>query len=237
MASTLATAPCPVAPGSDSGATAIALHWGHLNVDDAEVARLATCLAADELEHAARFRFGRDRRRFVVRRGKLRETLAATCGDRPATIRFSIGPFGKPQLAPGLPFFSTSHSGDIWAVALGDIELGVDIERIDPAIDAIGIAATLFAPAEHAALAALSGPAVVDAFFACWTRKEAYVKAIGQGLSHPLTAFAVSLGAEPAFLNGGAGWRLLSPRLAPDLAVAIAVADHGGTAELTVHRH
>ena len=95
----------------------------------------------------------------------------------------------------------------------------------------------MFAPGEQRALSTLSGQAALDAFFACWTRKEAFVKAIGLGLSHPLEAFEVSVGPEPALLGGGDGWRLLAPRLAPDLAGAIVVADDGNAVELETVRH
>jgi 4'-phosphopantetheinyl transferase len=129
-----------------------------------------------------------------------------------------------------------SHSGDFWAVAIGERELGLDIELIDPAFDRAGTIG-LFAPGEQQALAALSGQAALDAFFACWTRKEAFVKAIGLGLSHPLSAFEVSVGAEPTLLSGGQDWRLLAPRLAPGLATAIAATDDGGPIELKTVRH
>lgn len=216
--------------------TAIALHWGRVDAEEG-VDRLSAWLSDDELDCASGFRFDRDRRRFIVRRGRLREMLAAASGGHPAEIGFSFGPFGKPRLAPGLPCFSASHSGDFWAVAIGADELGLDIERIDPAIDHAGIAASLFAPGEREALAALTGPAALNAFFACWTRKEAFVKAIGRGLSYPLESFEVSLGTEPALLDGGDGWRLLSPRLAPGLSAAIALKDDGGPVALAMHRH
>lgn len=166
----------------------------------------------------------------------MREVLAESCGRRPAEIGFAAGRFGKPRLADGALCFSASHSGDIWAVALGERELGLDIELIDPAFDCAGTIG-LFAPGEQQALAALSGQAALDAFFACWTRKEAYVKAIGLGLSHPLAAFEVSVGPEPALHRGGDGWRLLAPTLAPGLAAAIALADGREGVELATHHH
>jgi 4'-phosphopantetheinyl transferase len=166
----------------------------------------------------------------------LREVLAAACGRRPDEIGFTAGPFGKPRLTGGSLCFSASHSGDFWAVALAGRELGLDIELIDPAFDRAGTI-ELFAPGERKALAALSGQAALEAFFACWTRKEAFVKAIGLGLSHPLEAFEVSVGPEPALLSGGEGWRLLAPRLAPGLLAAIAVVDDGSPVELRTVRH
>lgn len=193
-------------------------------------------MANDEHDRAGRFRFDRDRRRFIVRRGRLRELLAAACKCRPGEINFSAGSFGKPRLAANGPCFSASHSGDFWAVALGERELGLDIEVIDPTFDRSGTIG-LFHPGEQQALAALSDPAALHAFFACWTRKEAFVKAIGLGLSHPLECFEVSVGPKPALLHGGEGWCLLAPQLAVGLASALAVADVGGPVKLKMVRH
>jgi 4'-phosphopantetheinyl transferase len=218
------------------GLTAIGLHWGRLDADNSEVDRLTDWLADDERDRADRFRFERDRRRFIVRRARLREILAAACGRHPAEIGFTTGPSGKPRLIGGALCFSASHSGDVWALALGERELGLDIELIDPTFDRAGTIG-LFASGEQQALAAMSGQAALNAFFACWTRKEAFVKAIGLGLSHPLTAFEVSVGAEPTLLSGGEGWRLLAPQLAPGLAAAIAVTDDGSPVELKTVRH
>ena len=86
------------------------------------------------------------------------------------------------------------------------VPLGCDIEAIDPAIDWPPLARAFFSTAENDALAALDGSEARAAFFACWSRKEAFVKALGLGLSYPLDAFTVSVGAAPVILSGGDGW-------------------------------
>jgi len=204
---------------------AIAVHFARLDVAAEEEARLAALLDAGERAHAARFRFGRDRRRFVVRRARARQWLAEAAGGDPAGLRFTANAHGKPRLAHG-PHFSLSHSGETMMLAIGDVELGCDIEAIDPAVDWEPLARAFFAPAEVAALAALAPEAARTAFFTCWSRKEAFVKAIGLGLSYPLTAFTVSIGSAPAILSGGEGWkaRAVEPPAGQRAALVVKVA-------------
>jgi len=184
---------------------AVAVRFGRLDVAPEEEARLAALLDADERARAARFRYARDRRRFVVRRGRAREALAEAAGGDPARLRFSVNDHGKPRLPAG-PHFSLSHSGETMMLAIGDTELGCDVEGIDASLDWRPLARSFFSPAENEALAALDGLAARIAFFACWSRKEAFVKALGLGLAYPLDAFTVSVDATPAILDGGAGW-------------------------------
>ena len=158
-------------------------------------------LSDDELERAAGFRFERDRQRFVSRRALLRALLAGSCGTEAADLRFDYGSWGKPRLQqdPQLGF-STSHARGLAAVAIArGADIGIDVERIRDDVDVDGLARRYFAPAEVDALAAVPDAARTRAFFACWTRKEAFVKAIGRGLSYPLDSFAVSFanGDEP----------------------------------------
>ncbi|MGN6374500.1 MAG: 4'-phosphopantetheinyl transferase family protein [Sphingomonas sp.] len=213
----------------------VALTVGRLDVEAGEVARLHALLDADEQARAARFRFERDRRRFVVRRGRRRELLGQCVGAAPHELRFAADAFGKPRLLGNELRFSSSHSGEHWAVAAGGVDLGLDFERIEPAIDHRGLAAALFAPAEQAALNSLTGTAAVRGFFDCWARKEAFVKAIGLGLSHPLDAFEVSVGAEPLLRRGGTGWAIAAPALDPALACALVAVDDGGPLAVEVH--
>lgn len=184
---------------------AVAVRFGRLDVAPEEEARLANLLDDDERARAARFRFARDRRRFVVRRGRAREWLAEAIGGNPAHLRFTTNAHGKPELSGG-PLFSLSHSGETMMLAIGDVALGCDIEAIDPALDWPSLARTFFSDAENAALAALAPEAAHTAFFACWARKEAFVKALGRGLSYPLDAFTVSVGESAAIVSGGEGW-------------------------------
>jgi len=178
-----------------------------LNVTPERLTLLRATLADDEMARANRFRFDVDRRRFVGRRGVLRAVLAQYVGTAPGTIRFRASPNGKPEIAngPGRPSlrFNLSHShGRILVAVAHAREVGVDLERVIPDRAEPGIARRFFASREAAALDELSGPDRVEGFFNCWTRKEAFVKALGQGLSFPLDAFEVSLEpGRPAVLR------------------------------------
>lgn len=178
-----------------------------LDVDAGELAALTGLLGADERARADRFRFARDRRRFIVRRARLRQWLGAWVGRAPEALTFAENGHGKPFLVDGPPF-SLSHSAEMMMLAIGDADVGCDIERIDPALDWQPLAEAFFTGAECAALAVLPPDAGRRAFFACWARKEAFVKALGLGLSYPLDAFDVSVGASAALLSGGAGWTI-----------------------------
>lgn len=197
-------------------------------------ARLAATLSADEGERAARFRHARDRDRFRAVRGILRALLARYLGRPAAGLRFTYSAYGKPELADGLDLrFNLAHAGEraIYAVTLGR-PVGVDIEPARPELATPAIAAQFFAASENEALARLGPQLWAGGFFRCWTRKEAYVKAQGLGLSLPLDRFAVTLApGEPAALlatyddPAEAGrWTLYDPGLAPPYVGALAVA-------------
>jgi 4'-phosphopantetheinyl transferase len=167
-----------------------------LDPPPAALARLAGRLSPDERRRAARFRFERDRRRFQAARGALRELLAGYLDERPERIRFVEGRHGKPELAEAGSAlrFNVSHSGERALCALSlRRELGVDIEQLRELADAEALARRFFSAAESAELAALPEPQRLAAFFRCWTRKEAYLKAVGAGLLQPLADFDVSL--------------------------------------------
>lgn len=168
--------------------------------------RLAASLSEKERERAARFRFDRDRNRFIVRRAALRDVLSRYMEVTAKEIRFSVMARGKPRLADGLGDhevrFNDSSSAD-WALigVARKREIGVDLERIDPARADPKIAEHFFAPGEIDVLRDLSGRAWLEGFFNCWTRKEAFVKSLGEGLYFPLDAFEVTLApGEPARL-------------------------------------
>lgn len=165
------------------------------------IEELAPTLTPDEHERASRFHFDRDRHRFIVARGLLRRLLSRYV-DAPAhSLRFACGPFGKPYLETikdhGTLAFSLSHSGD-WALAgvARGREIGVDLEQVRPMADYRDLSESNFAPAETEAILKLPKDRQIDGFFACWTRKEAYVKALGLGLSLDLSTFVVSI--EPS---------------------------------------
>jgi 4'-phosphopantetheinyl transferase len=163
-------------------------------------------LADDEHKRASQFHFRKDRERFMVRRGILRAILGRYLKSDPGQLRFCYGPQGKPALSPEsatLPLrFNLSHSDGIALFAVtSNRELGIDIEYVSADLAEEAIAEQFFSPREAAVLKALTGWKRREAFFACWTRKEAYIKARGEGLTFPLDRFEVSLvPGEPAAL-------------------------------------
>jgi 4'-phosphopantetheinyl transferase len=195
-------------------ARSIEVSWVDMDAEDAPLARFWETLGADERARAERFRFFRDRRRFVVRRGTLRALLARRL-DRPASgIRYVCNEFGKPSLDAGDLRFNLSHSHSLalYVIARG-IDVGCDVERRDARFATDEIAARFFAPREVSMLRSLAPALRTEGFFNCWTRKEAYVKARGYGLSMPLDSFVVSLApGEPAALLEGCepGWAVVS---------------------------
>jgi len=173
----------------------------------ATAAALAPILSGEELDRASRFKFSRDRNRFVICRSALRHILAETLGVDPVNLRFVTGPHGKPRLANGSVSFNLSHSGARALIALShDGEIGVDIEEIRSMPDLHEVARRFFSTREAQRLCALQDPdAATRAFFECWTRKEAFIKAIGEGLTHPLDSFEVTFFPdETAVLRIGA---------------------------------
>jgi len=191
-------------------------------------------LAADECERAGRFAFDHLRQSFTLARGALRILLARALGVTPEAIRFSYGEKGKPGLAAATPFrFNVSHSSALVLIAItSDCELGVDIEKIRPMPDLQSIAGRFFSGEETEALMSLRPDQREAAFFRCWTRKEAYIKAIGDGLSAPLDGFAVTLDPSlPARMIHLAGdrtaagaWNLHDLLIEPGYAAALAYA-------------
>jgi 4'-phosphopantetheinyl transferase len=180
--------------------TGIEVRWLRLDRLEWTDTELEACLAPAERARADRFHFPRDRQRFVRRRGALRYLLSDHLGAEPAAIDLTTGPNGRPELHPG-PHpedgrdlrFNQSSSGDtaVYAFATG-IDVGIDVERHRDDIDIDALAFRFFSPREVAALEAESpGSPRSAAFFACWTMKEAFVKARGDGLSLPLDGFDV----------------------------------------------
>ncbi|HTT66613.1 MAG TPA: 4'-phosphopantetheinyl transferase superfamily protein [Gemmatimonadales bacterium] len=182
-----------------------------LDLDRAAQDRLEAFLSAAEVARAHRFVHAADRRRYVCAHGLLRLVLSGYVGRGPREITFEEGPGGKPRLAdqPG-PRFNLSHAEDLALVAVSrDREVGIDVERIREIGSLRALADACFSPAERAALAAIAGPLRLQAAFAGWTRKEAFLKALGEGLARPLDSFDVTLvPGEPA--------RLLRVEDAPD---------------------
>jgi 4'-phosphopantetheinyl transferase len=167
---------------------------------------LKQLLSIDELDRAGRFHFERDRYRFSVARGALRAILGRYLNIGPRAIAFDYGPQGKPSLAmatPGLRF-NVSHSKDLALIAISyGRELGVDVEFVRYLAQGARMSERFFSPREVETLRSLPEHLQERAFFACWTRKEAYIKARGGGLSIPLSAVEVSVDPrEPSALLG-----------------------------------
>lgn len=197
------------------------------------VAALARTLSDDEQGRAARFHFDRDRVAFTVARGALRTLAGRYLGEPPARLRFGYRERGKPYLTapPGPLRFNVSHSGQRALVCFAlDREVGVDIELRRELSDLLSLARTAFSPAEYAALCRLPPDARPGAFFTCWSRKEAFIKATGEGVVQ-LAAFDVNLApGEPARLlrfdgdpPGAPRWSLHDLPAIPGYAVALAV--------------
>jgi 4'-phosphopantetheinyl transferase len=202
--------------------------------DDAEVAVLAHSLSADERTRASKFYFERDRRSFTVARGALRTVLGRYLDVPAAAIGFAYRERGKPYLAApadrGVQF-NLSHSGDFALIAVTrQRELGVDVEQRRPIKDLLSLAHTSFSPREYAVFRSLPVEQHVHAFFTCWSRKEAFIKATGEGVAQ-LADFDVSLRpGEPAqilWIRDAArphAWQLHALPDIPDHAAALVVA-------------
>jgi len=197
------------------------------------VQRFWLTLSADERERAGRFYFQQDRERFITGRGLLRAILGNYLGVEPTQLRFCYGPHGKPALVsePGL-CFNLSHSEGLalYAVTRGR-EVGVDLEFLHPDFPYEQIAEHFFSRREISTLLALSPQLRSQGFFNCWTRKEAYIKAKGEGLTLRLDQFDVSLvpgeQATLLFANGDRQelfrWTLQELNPGPGHAAALAV--------------
>lgn len=199
----------------------------HLDAAPEAVGTLHALLSDAERRRARRMAFGRDRRRFIVARGRLRQLLGARLGVRPEAVELAYGAHGKPALAPRFAVsdlrFNVSHCDGVAAYALmyGG-EIGIDIEAVEVMRDADEIAAQFFSDGERAAYRALEPQDRPLGFFNCWTRKEAFIKALGDGLSYPLDRFDVSLTpGEPARLLNVCGWRMMSFSPAPGFVGAV----------------
>ena len=173
-----------------------------------------TVLSAAERARAQRFFFDRDRRRFIAARARLRELLGERLGVRPEAVELAYGRNGKPYLARGGWHFSVSHCGEMALFALSRAsEVGVDVEALRPVRAADAIAAQFFSAREREAYAALAASDRLLGFLRCWTRHEALAKAIGDGLSMPVSALDAACAA---------GWRLHSFFPLPGFIAAVA---------------
>ena len=208
------------------------------------VESLRQLLSVDEQARADRFHFEKDRRHFTVARAGLRKLLGRYLGTSPTELRFTYAKYGKPQVAPEIKRrlskaeelkFNLAHSGGLALYAFTNIgEIGIDLEHIRPEFTGDDIARRFFSATEVACLDRLPATARHNAFFNCWTRKEAFIKAKGMGLSLALDQFDVTLDPdEPAALlctrwdrNEAARWSLKGIDVGPGFVGAVAVEAH-----------
>lgn len=226
-----------------------------LNSDEVHVWRVdlemrASCLqslqeslSTDELKRAERFYFQKDKAHFIAVRGILRKILGCYLNKNPNELRFSYNPYGKPSLVTAVSeyklCFNLSHSHGIALIAVDhNREVGIDIEHIRKDFPYQQIAESFFSPFENAVLRSLPEHQQLRAFFTCWTRKEAYIKAVGKGLSIPLDGFDVAItpGEPAALLNflenpkEVSRWSLIE--LIPGLDMAATLAVEGDRCQL-----
>jgi 4'-phosphopantetheinyl transferase len=192
---------------------------------DGSLSRLSRMLSEDEFSRAESFYFDVDRKRFITRRGLLRIILSFYIGINPKEIQFSYGSYGKPYLSTELDNgniqFSLSHSDGlaIYAFTRG-CRIGLDMEAMKELPDVEYIVACFFSPRENAIFRQLAPKLQQERFLQWWTRKEAYLKATGEGLTHPLNMVDIALGPDeptqllhPGAHSKGSDWSLkvLSP--------------------------
>jgi 4'-phosphopantetheinyl transferase len=198
-----------------------------VDLSEEELAALYPLLDCDEQARSMRFRFARDRDRFIARRGRVRRLLGSYLGEAPQDIAFHFNDFGKPLVVGDDALqFSLSHSHGVALCAVAwDRAVGCDLEWQDADLAARETADRLFSPRERADLDRLAPSQWIEGFYNCWTRKEAFVKAIGRGLSHPLDSFDVSVApGEPAALLSRSGqWSMhgFAPRHGFQAAVVV----------------
>jgi 4'-phosphopantetheinyl transferase len=211
-------------------------------VSDDDLSRMAEWLSADERAVAAGFTSAERRRSYVASRGLLRAILGHLAGVAPNELVFRYGHRGKPELAgpPSDLHFNMSHAHDVMLLAVTrGRRVGVDIEHIDEPGDVRRIAARFLSPADRDAIERLPADRQRAAFLRCWTRKEAYMKARGDGISRPLDDFDVTLATDASHLNvhGAADeaqhWELADLPAPRGFMAAIAVEGEG----LEVVRH
>jgi 4'-phosphopantetheinyl transferase len=193
---------------------------------------MSELLTSDERERMARFRFETDQQNFLFCRSMLRILIASYLGSPPAELRFAYSAHGKPSLAApptGLEFNLSHSAGTVLLAVCQGRRIGVDVERIRHDFKVQEIAQKFFSVAERQALE--QETSVHDAFFHCWTRKEAFVKARGEGLSYPLDSFDVSVSPKREEVtlstrpdsSEARQWRLRSLNFFPGHAAALAM--------------
>lgn len=176
------------------------VHIWRMTLNQSETTRqdLWQVLSADERQKASRFMFASDSHKYIVARAVLRMILGQYLQVSPTTLQFGYTSYGKPYLQNAMStpplHFNVSHSGDVALYGITrNRRIGVDVEQMRPLADEAQFVKSIFSPVEQQAFGRIRPSEKQDAFFNGWTRKEAFIKAIGLGLSFPLEAFDVSL--------------------------------------------
>jgi 4'-phosphopantetheinyl transferase len=204
----------------------LSLWWASLDVSSTALRALSSCLTQEERQRADLLHRPLHRARFLAARGWLRRLLASQLLCAPGEVRIVTGDSGKPALASCDLRFSAARSAGVALYATSwTMDVGVDVEVIRPTVDTDGVAATFFSPAEQRALASLPPAQRLAAAFQCWTRKEAYVKGIGAGLTVPLRTVEVWAGGRQRVTVSG--WSVHEVDMAPGFAAAVAGAGNG----------
>ena len=190
-------------------------------------------LSGAEIKRAMKFHFKIDQNRFIVTRGLLKKILSRIISEPVGKISFNNNEYGKPYLKKNdLPFFNVSHSGNLGLIAITNIsEIGVDVEQYRINETTEDIARRFFSKDEVKSYLSLDLKQRQEGFFNCWTRKEAFIKAMGMGLSLSLQTFDVTLkpGEEVRLLNvrfkseNASNWILQDIRVDPGYAAAFAL--------------
>lgn len=198
-----------------------------LRLSGRRLTRLLPLLDHGERERAGRFRFERDRARYIASHAAVRIVLGEWVGMPPAGLRFHPGQHGKPALDGG-PHFNLTHAEDLALLAVASAPVGVDVERISDFAGLEEVARHCFTATESRVMAA-GEAARTELFFRCWTRKEAYLKAVGGGLGIPLRTVEVDLGERPTLRSiegdaeAAAEWSLRHLTPLPGYVGALAV--------------
>jgi 4'-phosphopantetheinyl transferase len=213
---------------------AVHLWAAPLDLSSAQLDGFRQILSPGELDRSARFHFEVHRSRYLAAHGWLRRILGGYLSVGPRELIFEEGPQGKPALAGATELqFNMAHSEDLALIGIGRrFQLGVDLERVRPLPDAAELVARFFCKRESEVFQRLSEPEKPGAFFNLWTRKEAWLKATGEGIAHLLGRVEVSfVPGEPARLlelppgyAEGSAWSLYDIGVRPGFSAALAVA-------------
>ncbi len=222
------------APNRDHPTGHIVVWMARLSQAQDSIASLEPCLDALDRERGARFRFPEDRARFVLGRALVRKCLGAYLQQAPETIELSYTERDRPVLAhdEGIQF-SLTHTHDLVAVAVtANAQIGIDLERVKATPDLPALAERILSAQDLQAFQALPPQEALAAFFRVWTRKEAYLKATGEGITEALQLISVSMGPEEISSitddrekSTAANWRLLSLPVPADYMGCVACDD------------